>query len=276
MGNRNKLVLIKLGGSVITHKDKPLSPNLRNIRIIGRQLSRALQVDKDLRLILIHGGGSFGHYYAKKFGLSTKISNSSSAEGLARTAAAMIKLHSVVLQELCDVGVYCGTVLPIELFSGIEKSPVLSVSGRNRIGSIFDNHLVPITFGYVNLENSKSYIISGDTIALALVRGLSIPQTIFVMDVDGVFPSSDLKGPVIRKLETSNFLVRNSYKRFDVTGGIRSKVHAGFEIANEGSDVFFVNGSKPPRLLTLFRDSRKVVATRIYSTKIAASYSASQ
>jgi isopentenyl phosphate kinase len=273
MGKSEKLVLIKLGGSVITNKDKPLSPNLRNIRNISRQLARALDEDKTLRLVLIHGGGSFGHYYARKFGLGTRITVSASPEGLAYTSMAMIELHSILLKVLSNAGVYCGTILPIELFSMVDNPILITESGRRRVDSILENGLVPITFGYVNLEGKNSYIISGDTISLALVSAFSITKTIFVMDVDGVFPSPKLKGPIVKDLARENFSVKGSVQKFDVTGGIKSKISTGLEIADRGSDVYFVNGTKPTRLLGIFRDSNRVVATKIYSTKKSASHS---
>ncbi|HYB04885.1 MAG TPA: hypothetical protein VED17_10500, partial [Nitrososphaerales archaeon] len=133
--------------------------------------------------------------------------------------------------------------------------------------------LVPITFGFVNLEGKNSYVISGDTISLALASAFPISKTIFVMDVDGVFPSSKLKGAIVKDLARENFSIEGSGQKFDVTGGIKSKISTGFEIADRGSDVYFVNGAKPSRLLRVFQDSNRVVATRIYSTKKSASYS---
>jgi isopentenyl phosphate kinase len=271
MGKNENLVLVKLGGSVITNKNKPLSPNLRNIRSICTQLSRALRKDKNLQLLLVHGAGSFGHYYAKKYGLGTRITETALPEGLAYTSMAALELHSILLKELCRAGVYCDTIFPIELFSMIDKPISISESGRRRVDSALDNGLIPITLGYVNLEGKYSYIISGDTISLALVQAFSVEKTIFVMDVDGVFPSPELKGPVVKQLAQEDLSVRGSLPKFDVTGGIESKISRAFEIADRGSDVYFVNGTKPSRLLGIFQDSNKVVATRIYSTKKSAS-----
>ncbi len=273
MGKIDQLVLIKLGGSVITHKNEPLSADLRNIRTISTQLSRAIEADKSLRLLLIHGGGSFGHYYAKKFGLNTRIKKSASPEGLARTAAAMVQLHSILLEELDNAGVYCSTVLPIELFSMIKEPIELSASGRERVDSIYRNGLIPITFGFVNLEGQRSYIISGDTVALALAGALPVAKTIFVMDVDGVYNSEELSGPIIKRLSRKNLEVGSSVQKFDVTGGIKSKIAVGFEIADRNSDVYFVNGTKPSRILDVLQDSNRAIATRIYPTKKPASHS---
>jgi len=170
--------------------------------------------------------------------------------------------------------VYCGTILPLELFSGVEKPISIQESGRNRVQSIFENHLVPITFGYVNLEGDQSYIVSGDTIALALAASFPIAKVIFVMDVDGVYRSSNMKGSIIEELVAEEFPLESSITGYDVTGGIRSKIRAGFDIAKHGSDVYFVNGTKSNRLFNLLGDSNNVVATKIYSTKISARHSA--
>ena len=274
MGKSDKIVVVKLGGSVITDKDRPLSPNLRNIRNISRQLARAMKMDDKLRLILIHGGGSFGHYYAKKFGLSTKIITTASPEGLSLTAISMIQLHSLLLRELARLDVYCTTVLPLELFSMIDNPAVLSKSGSLRLESIFLHSLIPITFGYVNLEGNKSYIVSGDKIALALANSLRVVKTIFVMDVDGVHTSPDLGGPILRQLSRDDIAIKSSLGKFDVTGGIRSKISVGLDIAERGSDVYFVNGTKRSRLFEILQDSENAVATKIYSTKKSASHSA--
>jgi isopentenyl phosphate kinase len=57
--------VIKLGGSAITHKDSPLSPNIEVIEQIAREL---IKFDlKKKKIVLIYGGGSFGHYVASKY-----------------------------------------------------------------------------------------------------------------------------------------------------------------------------------------------------------------
>jgi len=267
VGKIRKLIIVKLGGSVITNKEKPLTPNLPHIRLISEQLSRAAQSRDQPAVILIHGGGSFGHYFAKEFGLGTDATMSAPAEGLARTGAAMIKLHSIILDEFCRAGVYCGTVLPIELFSKEATEKTISKSGKARLLSIYGNGLVPISFGFVNLVGANSYIVSGDRVALALAATYSVEMTIFVMDVDGVYKGPELTGGIIRRLDPGDDSVESSVRRFDVTGGIKSKINTGHQLAGLGSDVYFVNGTKPQRLFRLLDGADDVLATKIYSRK---------
>src|SRR5579872_6062222 len=144
MGKIEDLVVVKLGGSAITNKDKPLTPNLPNIKKLARNLTEVLSDGRGVRLVLIHGGGSFGHYYAKRFGLGTTRSETTSPEGIAKTSAAMVQLHSIILDELCNAGVYCSTVLPIELFSESSSNPIISNSGITRLSTTLGNGLIPI------------------------------------------------------------------------------------------------------------------------------------
>ncbi len=83
MGRIENLVIVKLGGSLITNKDIPESANIPKMKLLCREISQAISTDKALQLVLIHGGGSFGHFFAKKFGLGTVLERNVSPEGLA-------------------------------------------------------------------------------------------------------------------------------------------------------------------------------------------------
>jgi isopentenyl phosphate kinase len=59
---KNNLVLIKIGGSVATYKERPVSANYSAID----GFSKAISLIKEVPIILVHGGGSFGHYWSVK------------------------------------------------------------------------------------------------------------------------------------------------------------------------------------------------------------------
>jgi isopentenyl phosphate kinase len=262
MGRIENLVIVKLGGSLITNKDLPESPNIHNMKLVCREISQAISTDKNLHLFLIHGGGSFGHFFAKTFGLGTVLEKNVSPEGLARTASAMIKLHSIMLEELNSAGVFCGTILPLELLSKNGES--VTAIGESRISSMLGNGLVPITFGNVSVLESGSYIISGDKIALVLARKFRVTKAIFAMDVDGVYRSAEMTGSIIRELEVEP-QIKSRIRDFDVTGGLQSKITTGLELSKLGTDVFFVNGSKKTRLSRVLLGDNNALATKIYS-----------
>jgi isopentenyl phosphate kinase len=62
-----ELVFLKLGGSLITDKTQPYTPQLDVIEDVALQISTALQNQPNLRLILGHGSGSFGHVAASEY-----------------------------------------------------------------------------------------------------------------------------------------------------------------------------------------------------------------
>src|SRR3989304_370250 len=63
------LYILKIGGSVATHKNRPsVAPR----RALLSQIARAIKESQKKRkfdLILIHGAGGSGHRLAKKYGL---------------------------------------------------------------------------------------------------------------------------------------------------------------------------------------------------------------
>jgi Predicted archaeal kinase len=58
-----KLIVLKLGGSIITNKKEPFSFNRDVLLRIGNELKSSWPMP----LIIIHGGGSFGHPIAEAY-----------------------------------------------------------------------------------------------------------------------------------------------------------------------------------------------------------------
>src|SRR5574339_363727 len=62
-----ELVFLKLGGSLITDKTQPYTPRLDVIEDVALQILTALRTQPDLRLVIGHGSGSFGHVAASEY-----------------------------------------------------------------------------------------------------------------------------------------------------------------------------------------------------------------
>ena len=61
------MILIKLGGSIVTNKERPQSARRKTIDSILKQIKKI-----DEPKILVHGGGSYGHYWSVRYGMHTK------------------------------------------------------------------------------------------------------------------------------------------------------------------------------------------------------------
>src|SRR5438477_5017184 len=85
------LVFVKLGGSLLTDKNLASSPRLDTIARCAREMRQALHARPDLRILLAHGSGSFGHVAAvqSRFG-------SGGVTGYAQTGAAAARLNRIV------------------------------------------------------------------------------------------------------------------------------------------------------------------------------------
>ncbi len=254
------VTILKLGGSIITNKDKPLSLNEHALNLVVSATSSASKLSNSkLKLIIVHGGGSYGHYYAKKFHISQQPSKVSPL-GIALTTQSMLKLHASVGEALLRRKLGIESVLPTELLS--EDLLQLSSAGKSRIEAALECGLIPMTFGYVMHRHGEAFVISGDQICKAIANSLNVRKLIFVIDVDGIYPDPSLRGEMIRQL-SSTFGVTTSKRSYDVTGGIGSKLKVGFDVRKTGAQVFYVNGYKPNRLRNLLLGRKEERATEL-------------
>jgi len=86
----NSVILLKLGGGLLTDKNNPLSIREDVVKSAVKQI-----IDANEKIILIHGGGSFGHPLAKKYSISNGIDTTIPNQilGVAETHHAMVKVY---------------------------------------------------------------------------------------------------------------------------------------------------------------------------------------
>ena len=76
---------------------------------------------------------------------------------------------------------------------------------------------------------------------------------VFALNEDGLY--SDLKSKkLIRELKGENPTI--SKNKMDVTGGMTRKVEEATKISKMGTDVFFVNGNKPERIVKAIKNRK--------------------
>ncbi|MFW6435247.1 MAG: acetylglutamate kinase, partial [Halovenus sp.] len=63
------VTVLKLGGSVITDKDRPETADRDALETAAAAIGEFLGGDE--RLVVVHGGGSFGHPHAARIGVSS-------------------------------------------------------------------------------------------------------------------------------------------------------------------------------------------------------------
>jgi isopentenyl phosphate kinase len=238
------MLLIKLGGSIITNKAKPLSPRRKTIDNIVRSLKKT---NEDI--IIVHGGGSYGHYWSVKYDMHTKPKKYD-VRGVSIVKNSMIELNKIILDSFLKnkLNPYC---LPPTDFMIGDKQNTKKIK---EIKKIANSGMIPITYGdALWYGNKKSYILSGDKIMSILAKILRPRLSIFVLNVDGLY--EDLK---TKKLfsEFKNEKISVKKISMDVTGGMSRKVQEASKISKMGLKVFFVNGNKPDRIVNAIKGKK--------------------
>ena len=234
----HNLTLIKLRGSVITFKEKPLAANFEAIRNISYTLASV-----KTPIILIHGGGSFGHYWSVRYNIHSKPDQYDS-HGISIVHESMIALNQIIVNSMIKVGMNPYTIIP-SMFIYDHKPITKKIK---ELKSIVESSVIPITFGdVVYIENKMYSILSGDALMSLLSKILRPSKVIFTLNVDGIY--KDMKNREILKELKNNNSARFSKVIQDVTGGMRRKVIEALKISDIGIDVMMVNGLKPERII---------------------------
>ena len=238
------MLLIKLGGSIITNKNKPLSPKKKAIDKIVKSLKK---IDEDF--VIVHGGGSYGHYWSVKYDMHTKPKKYD-LRGVSIVKNSMIELNKIILDSFIKnkLNPYCLPPTDFVIGNKPNKKKILEIKKIAKSG------LIPVTFGdALWYGNKKSYILSGDKIMSMLAKILKPQLSIFVLNEDGIYSDMKTKNLVY---EYKNEKIPIKKIQMDVTGGMTRKVTEASNISKMGLKVFFVNGNKPERIVNAIKGKK--------------------
>jgi isopentenyl phosphate kinase len=241
-----KLVFLKLGGSLITDKTRPYTARLDKLEDLATQIARSLQADLELRLVLGHGSGSFGHTAAKKYGtrdgtpapirlpfsekmggVAGRAEGGNYWQGFAEVWYQASTLNRYVIQALHEAGIPAMTFSP--------AASVWSESGRvakwelSQIEAALEVGIVPVVHGDVIFDRAKGgTILSTEDLFEHLARELRPGRVLLAGLEEAVwadFPARRHRVEVVTRKsfnEISSGVGKSSGA--DVTGGMQSKV----------------------------------------------------
>ena len=249
LNKNNNIVILKLGGSLLTDKNKPFSIREDIVKGSVRQI-----VDAKEKLILVHGGGSFGHPLAKKYSIMNGIDSTipNQVLGLTETHQSMNEFNSYLIKLFLENKYPVLSIQASSIF--IKDSQEISASHMEVIETALDLNILPILYGDIILDKQGSFsIISGDQIILELCKNLdkyTISKVIFTMETDGIYINDNESGDdcilatecYYDQLENLN--LANLSQKIDVTGGIKGKINFIQKICNHDIPVQLINGLK--------------------------------
>lgn len=243
------LILVKLGGSVITDKSKPFTAKISVIKRLAKEIKEAKSKVKNTDFIIGHGGGSFPHVPAAKYQTQKGLINKNSLKGFVLTSDAAIDIDRIVMKQFISVG------LNIVPFSPMSFTYANKVS-LGPIAKCLELGLTPLVYGDVIFDQSQGFTIySAEKILGILARELKdiykIEKIVECGDTDGVY---DAKGKTIPIINSRNFREVKKWitgsKVTDVTGGMIHKVEESLKLAKETKiPTVLINGNKRGNLL---------------------------
>jgi len=270
MTEMEEIMIIKLGGSVITEKNKPFSLKSEILDDLIDQIVKAKQ-----KCIVIHGAGSFAHPLAQKYdivsGKNPKIKNQ--IYGLAETHSGVAKLNTIITNKFLEKGIATIPLQPSTLF----HQDLQNLDNLHKIiNDLLDLNITPLLYGDIILgSDTKFSIISGDRIILEICKQFvlsekehhyQISKVIFCFDQDGLFVKDEKEKKKIllecKQEELDHLQFYTLQTKIDVTGGIKGKLQETKEICKLKIPVQLVNGQKKNYLLKALQQ-QQVISTTI-------------
>jgi isopentenyl phosphate kinase len=263
-----RYVFLKLGGSLITDKEKPYTVRLEAIKKLACQIKDAQETDKNLRIVIGNGQGSFAHYPAIKYKMNEGIKNENQKLGFCIVEDAAAQLNRIVVKELLKAGVKA---------IGLNPSSMI-IARRGKIKNFFVEPIIrllelgitPVIFGDIVFDEVDGAAIFSTEkilkeIAIRFIKkGLKIGKMIHAGITMGVF---DQEGQVIPNisLTQSKGIEKQFYKTsgFDITGGMLHKVKESLILAKKGIKSLIINGVAEKDLLKRALLDEKVGGTLI-------------
>jgi len=263
-----ELVFLKLGGSLITDKAQPYTPLLDVMDDLAIQIKTALQTNPELRLVIGHGAGSFGHVPASEYhtrnGLPPRPTQLAYRErddtqdnywmGFAEVWYQASTLNRFVMKALHKADVRVIALPPSA--SVIASSGQVFLWDTTPIRMALASGIVPVIFGDVVFDEVHGgTILSTEDLFGHLAKALH-PDRILLAGLEAAvwedFPARTKKIETItpESFEAISAGVGKSHGA-DVTGGMESKVRLMLDLAAENSalTVQIFSGTKPGNIV---------------------------
>lgn len=263
-----KLILIKLGGSLITDKEKPFTVRMEIVADLAKQIKEALDEDKNLNLIIGNGGGSFPHYPAVKYQMNNGIKNEEQKYGFCAVQDAAAQLNRIIVSQLLKAGVKACSINPSSMIitengkiKGFFSQPIIEMV---KLG------IVPVLYGDIIVDRKLGAKIFS-TEQLLTELALRFQKSKIKVDImihngstKGVL---DKNGSLIKSINKKNFKTFEKIfyqtKGYDVTGGMLHKVKECLKLSRYKIKSLIINGTSKENLLKEAILGKKVEGTII-------------
>lgn len=251
------IILVKLGGSLITEKAREETPRDVDITRLAAELAQACAEIPE-QIVLGHGSGSFGHAAAHRSGIAAGFISREQLSGIAGTQASAATLHRRMIAALLQAGLPAFSLAPSSWVTTERGTPV--ASHAEPLLRALDLGLLPVVYGDVVLDRGQGVAIlsTEGVLELAadrlLAEGRTVPRALWLGETDGLYDSAGITVPhLAADVEASEVAGVGGPAGTDVTGGMRLRLDTALRLARRGIPSLLLNGRTPGALLGALR-----------------------
>jgi isopentenyl phosphate kinase len=262
-----ELVFIKLGGSLITDKTKPYTPLLDVMDDLAFQIASTLQIRPDLRLVLGHGAGSFGHVAASEYKTRDGYPQASPLihrerddteenywKGFAEVWYQASALNRHVMGSLHRAGLKTIALPPSATV--ISSDGQVSLWDMSSIRMALAAGIIPVIFGDVVFDEIRGgTILSTENLFAYLAKALHPDRILLAGLEDAVWEDFPARTRKIDRITPHSFEdIKHGVGKSasaDVTGGMEAKVREMLELVQytPGLKIQIFSGAEQGNLM---------------------------
>ena len=264
-----ELIFLKLGGSLITDKDKPFTPRLDKLADLAHEIASSWTLrgtpghTSALHLVLGHGSGSFGHAVAKQYGTRDGLPgplapfqlppNAKHLGGVARSAEGgkgsrgkywkgfaevwfqASQLNRFVMEALRAAGLPAVALAPVAAVTAHDMK--VAAWDLRPLRAALEAGLLPVVYGDVIFDEVRGgTILSTEDLFSHLARELK-PQRILLAGLEaGVWEDFPARTKLMSRISLRSYeAMRDGIggsASVDVTGGMAAKVEQMLELVS--------------------------------------------
>ncbi|HEY7213577.1 MAG TPA: hypothetical protein VIC28_03055, partial [Thermoanaerobaculia bacterium] len=200
-----EIVLVKLGGSLITDKARPETARAEVIARLAGEIARGMK-EQRFRLLVGHGSGSYGHAAAQRFGLGSGARSPEQLPGVPFTQERAAALHRLVVEALEAAGLLPYSIAPSSCVVAAAGLPA-ALAGEPLFLAL-ERGLLPVLYGDVVMDREWGASICSTerlfelAVPGLLERGWTVRRILWLGETDGLYDASGLTVP---RLSESDF-----------------------------------------------------------------------
>ena len=236
----NEIIFLKLGGSLITDKDKPYTPRLDKLKELALEIKTVLDSNPGLLMILGHGSGSFGHTSAKKYDTRNGVQTVEQWHGFAEVKYQAAELTRYVIESLLKAGLPAISIHPSS--SMVSDNRIIIHHNILAIRKALAVNLLPVVHGDVAFDESLGgTILSTEDVFSFLAEQFS-PRRILLAGIEaGVWADFPARTELVKQIHLSDYEKMRAgiggSASTDVTGGMKAKVEEMLELIKKNKGL---------------------------------------